>query len=227
MKYEPEITGKIIREERKKKGLTQEALGKKVGVKGKQISNYEQGKLFPKDAVLSKMCEIFDCEWGYLLGEKDYSDKTKLRTEIIKMTGLGDDAISNILKITHGKQSLGMGYENERYQRILNAVLSSPDFISFIESLAQYDECYLKASPMEDLIEEIGNDRVSVAHDFETGTEDYYSDNQSISDKQVQDIRDYRDAVEQECAWKESLIYMRYHVYRNFENMMKALYPDD
>lgn len=227
MKYEPEITGKIIREERKKKGLTQEALGKKVGVRGKQISNYEQGKLFPKDAVLSKMCEIFDCEWGYLLGETDYSDKTKLRTEIFNNTGLGAAAISNILKITNGKKSLGMGYSNEDYRRILNNLLSSKGFVDFVEALYEYDEMY-QMSPLDDLKNEIGEDRFLFVHEFETSSVDCYSEeNASISDVQAQDIKEYNSAVDQEYTLVKSRKVLRYFVYEAFEAMMKSLYPDD
>lgn len=42
---------------RKAKGYTQTALGKIVGVSGNAITQYEQGKRFPKPETLIKICK--------------------------------------------------------------------------------------------------------------------------------------------------------------------------
>lgn len=44
---------------RKKTGLTQDELGEKVQVDGRQISRYENGKVKPSKKVLARICEFF------------------------------------------------------------------------------------------------------------------------------------------------------------------------
>ena len=71
MQYDLQKIGRIIREERKKHNTwTQEKFGAMLGVTGKQVSNYENGKLLPPQDILLKMAELFNCEYGYLLEKK-------------------------------------------------------------------------------------------------------------------------------------------------------------
>ena len=70
MKYSAEVTGKIIKKERDNRCWSQKTLGDKLGVSGKQISNYESGVLMPPMDILIEMCEVFDCELGYILNEE-------------------------------------------------------------------------------------------------------------------------------------------------------------
>ena len=51
MRYDLEKIGKTIHQERDKLKWTQVKLGKKLGVSGKQISNYENGKLLPPQDI--------------------------------------------------------------------------------------------------------------------------------------------------------------------------------
>ena len=46
---------------RKKKNLTQEELGKLVGVTCRAISHYEKGRRFPKKEILCKLAEVLEC----------------------------------------------------------------------------------------------------------------------------------------------------------------------
>ena len=64
MRYDLEKIGKTIHQERDKLKWTQVKLGKKLGVSGKQISNYENGKLLPPQDILLKMAALFNCEYG-------------------------------------------------------------------------------------------------------------------------------------------------------------------
>ena len=88
MRYDLEKIGKTIRQERNKLTWTQDKLGKILGVTGKQISNYENGKLLPPQDILLKMAALFNCEYGYLLGEESYKDGSKLTTAICESLGL-------------------------------------------------------------------------------------------------------------------------------------------
>lgn len=57
-----------IKDLRKKRGLTQEELAKKLDVGRTAIANYESGKMSPRDNIKIEMCKIFDCSMGYLMG---------------------------------------------------------------------------------------------------------------------------------------------------------------
>ena len=93
LKYDEKVIGKIIRTEREKRNLTQANLGKRINVTGKQISNYEKGELFPPMSALLSLCEEFDCELGYLLGEEEYADGSKIMTKVTELTGLNKETI--------------------------------------------------------------------------------------------------------------------------------------
>lgn len=62
----------IIRNERKKAGLTQEELAKKLGVQKSAIAKYESGRVENvKRSSIQKMAEIFGCDPAYLMGFRD------------------------------------------------------------------------------------------------------------------------------------------------------------
>lgn len=60
-----------IKEERKKKDLSQKELGEIIGVSDTQISNYEKGVSIPPSDRLSMMADIFGCTTDYLLCRTD------------------------------------------------------------------------------------------------------------------------------------------------------------
>lgn len=131
MEYNSEQIGKLVREQRKKLGLTQDKLGKLLGVTGKQISNYENGKLFPPQDVLLEMAHLFNCEYGYLLGEESYKDGSKLNTAICDSLGLSNKAVESLRIATHKGLAKGL---SERQQAI-NNFFESPYFVEFIDCL--------------------------------------------------------------------------------------------
>ena len=227
MQYNPEITGKIIKSERKKLKLTQEGLGKKIPISGKQVSNYERGILFPPDSVLVKLCELFDCEKGYLLGEADYSNKTKLYTEIYNATGISKTSIDNILKITgEHKDSLGMGYIHDDYRRVLDAFLSSSLFPPFIEALLDLDRLYSQDA-FQELLNEIGLDRLNKARENYNGPTDYLVDPNApeLPEEQMLDLKKWDASIDKEFKREYDIRVARYSVYEAFETLFSSLYP--
>ena len=86
--------GKIISECRKEMGLTQDQLAEKIGVTGKSISRWENGKTMPDYSLLKDLCNELGINVNELLSgekimEKDYMNKSeenliKLRTQIDK-----------------------------------------------------------------------------------------------------------------------------------------------
>lgn len=58
--------GKRLRELRKEKGLTQKELGEKIGVGRTTISEYESGKIVPRQDGLVKLAEVLNVTVDYL-----------------------------------------------------------------------------------------------------------------------------------------------------------------
>ena len=52
--------------------------------------------------MLFKLCEVLDCDLGYLLGQEDYKDVTLLRTSIENATGLTPKSLDTIIGIKNG-----------------------------------------------------------------------------------------------------------------------------
>lgn len=94
--------GERIRKERKERGLTQEDFAELLNLSRdsrQSISNWEKGKTSPPFEHLIKMCEIFECELGYLLCQHD--SKTRKDTDIAEATGLSRNAVNRLRTIKH------------------------------------------------------------------------------------------------------------------------------
>lgn len=139
MHYSSEAIGKTIREEREKRKWTQDHLGKKLGCVGKQISNYEKGKLVPPIDSLLKLCEIFDCELGFLLGEPDYTERTKFNTFFSDISGLSSEILPVLSNLT---QNGIRKYNKEEYSTAIVSFISSSQFYDFSEQLVSYQKEY-------------------------------------------------------------------------------------
>ena len=133
MRYDLEKIGKTIRQERNKLTWTQDKLGKILGVTGKQISNYENGKLLPPQDILLKMADLFNCEYGYLLGEESYKDGSKLTTAVCESLGLSSRSVESLRVATHK----GLTRELEARQQAINSFFESHYFQGFIDCLVE------------------------------------------------------------------------------------------
>lgn len=60
---------KALREGRINKGLKQSDVAEKIGVKGGTLSNYENGISEPDIDTFCELCEIYDLDFSYVLGE--------------------------------------------------------------------------------------------------------------------------------------------------------------
>ncbi len=73
-----ERIGKFISENRKKKNLTQEQLGKKIGVSKNAVSKWERGLNLPDASIMQDLCKILDITLNELFsGERIPEDKYK------------------------------------------------------------------------------------------------------------------------------------------------------
>lgn len=143
MNYDQKLIGKIIKSEREKLNLTQAELGKILIKSEKQISKYENGALFPPIDELARLCTIFNCELGYLLGEKNYSYKTKLNTLLVEELGLPFEVINKIRMITGKEPGLNgfMNYKNDRYKEMFCKFVLCDSFLELLDSAFYMNDC--------------------------------------------------------------------------------------
>lgn len=230
MKYSQEKIGKLIKKERLKLNWSQEALGQELGQKSgaKQISKYESGMLPPLD-VLIKLCEIFNCELGYLLGESDYSSGTKINTAIQDILGLNSKSIESITYITGTDRTcVKWGNESKNYRYILNNLISNPLFQDLIESLYELDLSYSNSKKIWlNLEHKYGKETLNRAFDYYNSSIDYLHDEsadklESIYYKAIADI-EYSIDIYHTSSF--ALKVHRYEVRESFERLLDKLYP--
>lgn len=109
-----------IKQIRKENKLTQVEFGKKIGVKGNTITNYETGLRNPTDAVVLSICREFninedwlkngtrpmrkekDGSFSELLSDLDDSDDDFIKILISVYMGLDEDSKNALRKIADG-----------------------------------------------------------------------------------------------------------------------------
>ncbi|MCR5054558.1 MAG: helix-turn-helix domain-containing protein [Lachnospiraceae bacterium] len=204
-------------------------LGKKVGIVGKQISNYEKGKPIPPIDVMLKLCDVFQCELGYLLGEPDYSEGTKLETAIIEKTGLNKDSLISICKITGTEKScLNFGYKSDSYRSILNSLFSSPQFINFIECLHDLDTAVSESKKLfTELENKLGKERLDEAFAFYNSTIDYEHDPNApkLKPEQYKAMGMIDSTIDKQYSLSYTIKIARYELHEAFESLVESLYP--
>lgn len=129
MNYDKKAIGKRIKKERLAAGFkNQGSFAQKMSYhedSRQTIGNWENGKIMPSLTDLFKMCEIFDCELGYLLCE--YDCKTRKATDIQTATGLSENAINALSNIKNTDI-------NEVLQT-LSKLIEHKDFIDLLRAI--------------------------------------------------------------------------------------------
>jgi len=78
---------------RKKKRLTQAALGKAIGTSGDTVGRYERGDITPSIEVVVKMADVLEVSVDYLVGSIDLGEQETIqRMEAISKLNTGDQA---------------------------------------------------------------------------------------------------------------------------------------
>lgn len=84
-------TGERIKQLRIAKGMTQEELGQKIGVKKSAIHKYESGMIVNlKRDTISKLAKVLDTTGSYLIGMRDEEELKK------ELTINNDELISKL-----------------------------------------------------------------------------------------------------------------------------------
>lgn len=91
--------GNKIKVCRNQNGWSQDTFAEKLGYTRQSVSNWENGKLNLSIDEFIKLCNIFDCDAGYLLGE--YETKKHIDADIQKETGLSEKAIETLRSNKH------------------------------------------------------------------------------------------------------------------------------
>ena len=113
--------GAIIKKERKILGDNLDDLAQKIGISRQTLAKWEAGQgNGPTVNDLLRMCELFRCDFGYLVGE--YSCKTREATDIQALTGLTESAILKLQKMSP-----------EDPHQIVSKLIEHPNFVRMID----------------------------------------------------------------------------------------------
>lgn len=121
IKYDLAAIGERISKERSKIGKSMEEIAVMVGTTRQSISKWEKGQGSPGIYDFLKLCDIFNCELGYLLCEEGYTCKTRKATDIQAAIGLSEDSIISLTEIA----------ENQKYSAVI---------LKFLNDLLDYSE---------------------------------------------------------------------------------------
>ena len=107
MTYDYKEIGLRIKQARIDAGFSLLFVAEKCNVQQYQtVSRWEKGTSFPSLDVLLKLCTLYDCELGYLLGEPGYENKTRQQTDIKKITGLSEKAVKSLCSMSPAERRL-------------------------------------------------------------------------------------------------------------------------
>lgn len=232
MEYSKETVGNIIKTEREKLGISQRDLGKKIGTVGKQISNYENGKLFPPIEAMVKLCSVFNCELGYLLGEKQYSKGTKEGTISSDYLGLDEksvDAIHDITSIFKGHpfaEEVGIGNG-----KAMDSVIQSKYFKSIVTSIKDLSDDYNDYCHVWDKFESSFDDETKqrTVQIYKGEAEyDYIDDPDAPDLPEVfhQSIKLLDDTIDKERDLSYRVKVDKYELNESLMSMIRELFPD-
>ena len=158
MKYNFIDIGNRITTERNALGWSQDKLIEELSYKGIKIgrnslSDIENGNKQYKNFSLQLICalaELFDCEIGYLLCEKEYICKTRCDTDIYKETGLNEESIDTlrmIQKQNKNANSITL-FPKELWEKMNNNKEMTPEERSQVEEIFfEPTEKYIKTFP--------------------------------------------------------------------------------
>ena len=86
--------GERIKQARKAKGHTQETLAGQVEVDSTTVASWENGPNTPRIRTLLKLCNLFECDLGHLVGE--YPEYTRQAADVHAEIGLSTEAVEQL-----------------------------------------------------------------------------------------------------------------------------------
>ncbi len=89
--------GEHITQLRKRKKLSQNDLGKKVGTSGDIIGRYERDEVKPSIEVASKIADILNVSLDFLMGKIDVEIEKELLNRVLEIQKMNPDDKNHIL----------------------------------------------------------------------------------------------------------------------------------
>lgn len=130
-------------------GYSQGALAVALGLDSTSrttIRKWERGEVLPPLEHLLKMCALFGCELGYLLGEQDLPTRTA--TDIQQETGLSRDAIEQLRyykSVADGEIPPPTPFEEQYssdYLKMVSMLVRHERFFFLVTNMLRYAELY-------------------------------------------------------------------------------------
>ena len=136
--YDFEKIAQRIKAVRIDKNITQAYVAKKCNVSRSTVIKWEKGESFPELNSMLKLCNLYDCELGYLLCETGYENGKRETTDICKATGLSQEAVETLVynETTVHERPVLAGYASKEKQ-LVNTILMESNY-NFIGSLYSY-----------------------------------------------------------------------------------------
>ncbi|MDP4120149.1 MAG: helix-turn-helix transcriptional regulator [Bacillota bacterium] len=200
MTYNFKKIGARIKRKREQKNIKLNKLAEMLNVQYQTISKWEKNQSEPSLFDLTRLCEIFNCELGYLLCE--YDCETRESTDICEATGLSEQAISNLIKIKTKYDESNNQYQENKIYSDVNAIFTHEflnDLISNAEYLKKIANMYHYCKQSIKYIENAKNDK----NNREAGIRKEEDD---LEGKEYKLSRVFINFVEDEIRHPESII---------------------
>jgi transcriptional regulator with XRE-family HTH domain len=116
--------------------MTQTQLLKKVHLSEKTVASlrsWERGERLPDMETLARMCDVFDCDFGYLIA--DYDEKRRETADICSATNLSEKAVDTLREMKGSADNCPSGSLAVGAHRLqaLNLLLETREGARFFE----------------------------------------------------------------------------------------------
>lgn len=135
---------------RKKGGYTQKSFAEEFNVSSETVKNWEQGRNVPEIETLEKLCNFFQCDVDYLLGNMEC--ETHDIQFIHDKTGLSGSAINKLLELYNNAGSRIEIWDAESCLDIINKLLASEDFMRLIQLISNADGCEMEVHRLNSVL---------------------------------------------------------------------------
>lgn len=143
MMYDLGTIKERIKKARSDINMTQEQLAKRMGYERETVTAWESGKNTPKLDALVRLCDILQCDLGFLLGE--YKEKRREVADACAVTGLSESAVKRLYQLHHAPhtashQELGVSAKGYTVSNVgvLSKLIESDGYLELINQTSFY-----------------------------------------------------------------------------------------
>lgn len=177
MTYNIDKTAERIKKAREDTDLTLGYIAEKCGVKQYQtVSKWEKGNSTPSLENLFKLCDLFNCDLGYLLGE--YDCKKRIAEDIHEMTGLSCLAADNLEIAASGPEGgpIDVAIAEANHDNLRNLEIGRIAKIRFLQALLENVDIWEEISVCAyDYMEQMNRYKIDSFHTVDNITHDMFA----------------------------------------------------